>query len=543
MKRLTKLLADAVADPRPAAISLTGCQRETLFLDLRLFAEDGNDSEWAFLKTLVEIARGIPKQQRFAWPKIPDEDLRAAEDCVRSKRRESPDYYIALTVLPRLLALMDPALPIVVFSSTGRREIVERLRPYRNLILDFDKPRSFESSADTIVEDKRKRFRKAFKQAVRWDRIRHGCRQLLDGDSDPPPSHDGELVDIYIDESRPEGGSVFTIGGVVLTYPDEDKAKDLEGALVEKGLVWGLSEGFIAIPRKRQEKTFSEPDRYNEPLRMLQEVFENLNIQVRAFGLRAEPANPLDQAELPPLLQDGSIDNTYRHALEEVIEAVLFGVVAGGGEAKKVRVNVATRIFPTLKFEVWNLDFGVQEGPTIKGVKHCYSLTQDEVYPIVARVLASRRKPVPVREARGVTLCNYKELMELEDQRRKAMSSGSHEDTRYDKELRRRPRPRQIHYLADWVARFASHGPMPDVALEWFRAGFLDSRDGAFPRWLSALRCADDGPMAEAVKSAIEAVKAEPLAGDLSFGRWARRRAAGWVRNIDDSTLRELAAG
>ena len=125
-----------------------------LFLDLRLFP--GETEEAAFVAKLRDIAELMKTSyataaQRPPWPSIETSqmDLRG------------------LNLLPRLLSLFDPTLPIVLFSSTDRKSIVEHLNDYPNIVTDFQKPvfRNALGDASDYLDQCRCRFASAMKRA------------------------------------------------------------------------------------------------------------------------------------------------------------------------------------------------------------------------------------------------------------------------------------------------------------------------------------------------------------------------------------------
>ena len=114
-----------------SGIALNAAQRIDfiLFLDLRLFDREHKGEEAAFVSKLQHIAALL--KTRFAsgnehpvWPLIDDLGTDAG----------------GLNLLPRLLSLFDPTLPIVLFSSTDRKSIVEHFKHYPNIVTDFQKP-------------------------------------------------------------------------------------------------------------------------------------------------------------------------------------------------------------------------------------------------------------------------------------------------------------------------------------------------------------------------------------------------------------------
>src|SRR5918911_429935 len=171
-KSLLDLLTDETGRLRvKEGLDLGGGGKATiLFLDLRLFNQRRIEDEMGFLKELLNLARQVEEnrflQTELPWTGFTSQEIHSIEDCIVNEKIESDCYFIALTLLPRLISLVDPMLPIILFSSTGQRRISEALKAYGNIITDFDKPRFFVEVCSGIVEETRHRFERAVNRAL-----------------------------------------------------------------------------------------------------------------------------------------------------------------------------------------------------------------------------------------------------------------------------------------------------------------------------------------------------------------------------------------
>ena len=282
-----------------------------LFLDLRLFARSSWTQEAEFLSALVDYAeKNLATDRTYPWPKFEEHELSVVRECARRNQRvEDSAYHLALTFFPRLISHLEPHLPIVVFSSTGRREIVDTLRPYGNVILDFDKPRFFGDSGVTVLADSRRKFSRALDSAISLARARHFCRSVVNRNraisvnSGQPHTADGHgVVEIYIDESGSESADTFVVGGVILRFPNLLQVDELDKKLRAEGLMWGLARDFPpdnslpGIPTNYLTKrgparpgasNFAAKNRayYAEHLNKLDQILEQLGVSRAAFGL------------------------------------------------------------------------------------------------------------------------------------------------------------------------------------------------------------------------------------------------------------------
>ncbi len=95
------------------------------------------------------------------------------------------------TLLPRLLSLLDPTLPIIIFSSTHCTDLISPFRDYGNIITKFRKPILTCMNRDWsgVVKGLRADFENALEQASGILKVRqagHGIRTIVYGLSSRP---------------------------------------------------------------------------------------------------------------------------------------------------------------------------------------------------------------------------------------------------------------------------------------------------------------------------------------------------------------------
>lgn len=100
---------------------------DILFLDLRLWLDREKEQERTALRKYWDIYCSLTSK--------------AYEESELIKRCD-PDKpsHRCLAILPLLVSRLDPALPIVLFSSTQHRSVVQAVRDMPNIITDFAKP-------------------------------------------------------------------------------------------------------------------------------------------------------------------------------------------------------------------------------------------------------------------------------------------------------------------------------------------------------------------------------------------------------------------
>jgi hypothetical protein len=111
-----------------------------LLLDLRLFAGVQTDDEAKFIGTLKESAAEVSNAKHLKWPQLPKDEMREVEEAWYLKAPYSPNYRKARSWLARMISLIDPTLPIVIFSSTQDPEVLRQFQGHGNIVTDFSKP-------------------------------------------------------------------------------------------------------------------------------------------------------------------------------------------------------------------------------------------------------------------------------------------------------------------------------------------------------------------------------------------------------------------
>lgn len=225
-------------------------QMDVLFLDLRLFQGQSLETESQFYASLLPMAqrflveesdrRKVSKTKgELPWPGFTGQELNDIRSWIDSATRKSFEartghvYDLVLTILPRLLALLDTGLPIVLFSSTGRREIIDRLKPYGTILTEFEKPRLVRLGDVEAVAEVRARFADALAMALSLAKARQLCAALCAHyPIEPAPADVAAVASaeapwrilLTLDEHQPDPRTVkgpppLTVGGVLLVCP------------------------------------------------------------------------------------------------------------------------------------------------------------------------------------------------------------------------------------------------------------------------------------------------------------------------------------
>lgn len=154
----------------PRVLDIPGC--DVLLLDLRLWLES--------VKVKRNILRNIIKTcSRLNSSKLNDPAFKrafhAAERVVSGDEVSDVD---ALVLLPLLISHYDPSLPVVLFSSTHQREVIELVSHRRNIITTFSKPVLSGSGEEPSPSYIIKNLRLALDHALNLHEMRWVWKQL-----------------------------------------------------------------------------------------------------------------------------------------------------------------------------------------------------------------------------------------------------------------------------------------------------------------------------------------------------------------------------
>lgn len=225
---------------------LKDAKNPVLFLDLRLFSGRGGEERKFFRRLLDQIDQRFKDNKDLAWPAFSSKDsaFQNAREVIEEEgapiKLESPIHREALTWLPRLIALADMSMPIILFSSTGRRDLVEPFRDFGNIITSFEKPRlsDLAGSGGAEIGDGEAALhdlRDALEQARRWLNGRAvGVKVGREIDLAPlaaaRDAFSGKThFEIYHDESGEVEKSYFRVFSILAGFQSGGEADDYDG--------------------------------------------------------------------------------------------------------------------------------------------------------------------------------------------------------------------------------------------------------------------------------------------------------------------------
>ncbi len=520
--------------------------KTVLLLDLRLFADRPVQDEKAFVSRLLAIAE---KQG------IGDIDLTVVSRWISNGKREGPGYDHVLALLPLTIAAFDPTLPIVTFSSTGRRSITDVLARRRNIILDFAKPRVVNAlGQEELVNDARFRFVRAMTDAVDVAQARELCRRLNRIDR-PRPDSKWQFVEIFIDESGdPSEDEEFAVGGIAIMYEDGGGPEALDDEMRRHAVLrWGMAEGYppsgpvaTEVPHTTLAKKASTA-LVDGALKTFASCVDACRASVVAFSIVAPRGTTLE-----------GVDRLYhmmlRSSLEALLSIVLPNYVTGRIE---LAVHIATRLGKIRPKSFDGRVFTEEESArrfhlswldTSKRDRAYYSFGEEHAFALVTEVLSDIAgcgiEYLPTW-SRGVSL-RWFEVVRADIERIERLDRKG-QKAEADKRRSRfgKRRPFQRHYVVDYVLRRAWADHWPEVLHNWYGGGFREWLEPA-RHWIDAHRLSRTDAAAENVLAAwLKANDCKPAADGVTYplAKWSvdpfRRSAA--VVERDASRVTALA--
>lgn len=406
---------------------------EILFLDLRLFTEkDIGVKEGEFYKELLSIAEEFEqsKDSNLPWDGFKKEDeINKVKTWLDSedKKREVDEHITALTFLPRILALTDLSLPIILFSSTGRRDIVKKLENYGNIITDFDKPKFTVDIPLDIAEQTKGKFHEAVGEAIKLLKARQKCRFInknRDSFIQSKKYSKGVHIELFIDESFPDSQNQVYVGGCFALFSAETKKKAQERAdyfdndLVTNGVRFFQSFGIGAQASQLKEKKEDVSGELLQTVKTSSHEPHYLGLIRLGYQLPAKHS-AFD------LFNPHSADNLYRLTLIALVEIFLsetLPALLGADIAENASVSIfaGTRVKDynddedgkaALNQAKYHLGLESFEEKDRHGQisKHLlYSISRDSIYPIVAHILSANKLSRHIERTVGIKLAYEK---------------------------------------------------------------------------------------------------------------------------------------
>ena len=375
---------------------------EILLLDLRLFPAARDEDGKNFAKKVAEAAQ--PFVGAGAWAESLDHIELAA---VKEEKKGHEIDAASLTLLPRFLSQTDFTLPIVLFSSTGRRDIMGKLRGYGNIFPQFAKPRLLGEAGQDIRERSEDTLDDAINAALHWAAARKLCMNIMGAASAYRPAARTanakfQHFELYIDESgkgskKGDAGVTnkawkldngkedkrFVVGGLLVGYSDLDGFRILHDEMERDGLCW----------RHSDTKPFIRKKCGTDERREILAKFLQHSSGRPIYGVCLEHLEDMPSSKL---VDPKHSDNRYRRSLSTMLEMILFELLpAVAAPNATISIYVATRSRSQKDFK-YNLHsyqdlYGYHIGWDTEG-EYLQSFANDSALPVLLEILARREE-------------------------------------------------------------------------------------------------------------------------------------------------------
>lgn len=348
---------------------------DVLFLDLRLFERASLTVEATFFLDLIHELRSINNLNSVApgdWPGVEESELQRLEDWCklaiegsRNATRNDEQYIDSLTLLPRLAAIIDADLPIILFSSTQRRRVTGLLRPYGNIITAFSKPTLQMGLTEQLIDEAFASFERAMLAAIELVYARRLRRLLLreefsvywKGHVEKPVEEKADepwSVQLLIDES---GEKKLTVGGFLAVYPPGVSPREVNEEIYRR---------YPAIRKQsKEERRKNLPTTLWNVIEILGE-FGVLFVPISIGGKHSETVTAHSGGKRSSLFQDEMVeDNLHRELMRCLIELGLYVFarqVLPETASVEFHFHAPTRVLPVTRVEAETLEkvWGIQ---------------------------------------------------------------------------------------------------------------------------------------------------------------------------------------
>lgn len=435
--------------PKPLSWCENSIPVDILFLDLRMFAGKRFADEAGLILRVIQIAEQYTTataSPAVDWPRFASSELRLVRDWAEKAMgggkasREDEAYVLTLTLLPRLVAIIDCDLPIVIFSSTQRRRITDVLRPYGNIFTQFTKPALQLGYDSTVLQLVLESFEKATSESadlmlvrrLRRAFLKHQCDVYWRGHVEKPidePSGAPWTLQVLLDETggdkeRPD----LTVGGFLVVYPPHVTLEEINQSIYANHPV--LRQGKQAL-------------RQSDFLTLFWDIHENVlspkNVLLFPLALTGDS----DSAHSTHTSWFGSDvfrdprveDNLHRELIRSVLEIAIYvfsrQILPASAEVE-FHFHPPTRAIPLGRSEAEHLNrvWGIRHGRHSAGRRLAFYFQSNDARPMVDELI--REYQLSFFEPRAVSARAYGLSDDSEDRKRRVVSA--------------------LHYLADtWL--------------------------------------------------------------------------------------------
>lgn len=332
-----------------------------LFLDMRLFP-DGKE-RLQFYSDLADLGLQLHREKRLGpWLTTKQEltDWASEMRNIKAGKEKYPEPLLA-----RILSLLDPVLPIVIFSSTHASDLIGPLSPFGNIVTAFRKPTP-QSLSELVISDLKLDFKFAMSRALKIVATRQMLRRI-NKIGEVTPASLCQYCDVFFDESGKIDDERMYISGIGVCGGSElgefhQKLHYAYEAQLSPGVTrFHQEEPDCNNSAERPTNFIPKRAKGNPPdwtahwskISKLAEITEGvakeLGVSLFAFSLEFAPKEEsiswLETGEFPQERQ--LLDIGYSSSMVELIETLVFDLLQAGnrprGEEIRLSLDFATR--------------------------------------------------------------------------------------------------------------------------------------------------------------------------------------------------------
>ena len=363
VKEVERQIRESAAKDCRFRLSLPGLPAEStpiLLLDLMLFSGNSRKELGFYRDTLLPFIREhFLDRADLAWPSFCSSHeafrnaVRAIDDGSLLAESKGKEHREVLSWLPRALALVDMSLPILLFSSTGRREVISLFAEYGNIITSFVKPRFAELCDGVASEPLARRYVADLYAALNVARLHVAPRSFesdivgsalqgrtvtVGGVSEAPAPASDWSVTVHIDESGTWNGNPgsLKLGALVSVIPNAKSEWDIDATLSR------------AHQGARTQKTYC---RDSQHLAGIVGMAQQQGAILGYIELNASDEMIFAGTDAADEFHDEwVVDNLWRQMFVRLVECSVFGVarwlLPSGGRLATMSVRAPTRGLP-----------------------------------------------------------------------------------------------------------------------------------------------------------------------------------------------------
>ena len=449
-----------------------------LFLDLRLFSEqwtkelDFYDELCRFILTYKAHFCG----NKAPWKAIPEERVAVLQEWRKNNPQpESPEHFEAMLLLPKVLALADMALPIILFSSTAKRDLVAPLADCKNIYLGFHK----DAVHSEVGLSPLTYLANILPEILSYGEWRRQVWELSQVKALSQAQQESFHWEIYIDESGTQEGNFFRVAGLLVGYRNKEHAEAIHQQMDAAKIRWRNDNDSIHWQEDQTEWLGKPRNNQLANQYFLNEQWTSISARLEeltgglpkySFCILKEFNDPNTQnaeaVENPTLTNPHSLDNQFFSLLNDILETCLFDVLGIVCAENQLTVSIfaASRLrvlrdappdhywvkLHRDKYAAFGVSLFLPRRPNSQ--PSYQALQMDGILPVISELLQKRRSHEMTKKLQNAIILAA--AVPMNQPERRDLSEYGYAN--FDNGVLMSPPFRHLHFVADIMASLAS---------------------------------------------------------------------------------------